>query len=113
MKAFHYSESEWEAADPANFTGKGRVQRAASVADGPKLKTYRVEFEPAARTNWHVHSGVQLLILLTTMALPWARLSSMASSERPKGSDPRTHKEMGVFAVAKRPSGQATKRAKL
>lgn len=64
MKIFESAGIPWEAADGANFVGRARVKRAdASDATGP-LKLFRVEFEASARTNWHAHSGPQLLLVV-------------------------------------------------
>ena len=30
----------------------------------PPINAYRVEFQPAARTAWHSHSGPQLLVII-------------------------------------------------
>ena len=54
----------WESADQANFTGSARIQRADQLDSEAALKVFRVEFQPGARTNWHVHTGVQLLLVL-------------------------------------------------
>lgn len=64
MNVYPHSEENWEAADPQHFSGSARVQRVASQQGSPRIKTYLVEFEPQARTHWHSHSGVQLLIVL-------------------------------------------------
>jgi quercetin dioxygenase-like cupin family protein len=48
--------------DPATFAGTGRVKRI-EAANHPALAVFRVEFEPGARTHWHAHSGVQLLLV--------------------------------------------------
>ena len=52
-------------ADPATFTGAARVTRMPGVAADPAVNAYRVEFEPRARTAWHLHSGLQLLVVLS------------------------------------------------
>jgi quercetin dioxygenase-like cupin family protein len=61
MKAIHDTEIDWEKTDPAHFTGEGRIKRVFAMHEYPLVKIYRVEFRPEARTNWHTHSGVQLL----------------------------------------------------
>lgn len=53
-----------EAADPNTFTGHARMTRMPGLSDAPAVKAFRVEFEPAARTHWHVHSGPQLLVII-------------------------------------------------
>lgn len=64
MQLARVTETEWQPLDPAHFTGSGRVQRAALPATEPPVKVYRVEFQAAARTHWHQHSGVQLLFVV-------------------------------------------------
>lgn len=64
MKVSHDADVEWEPFDPAHFTGNGRVKRVSATDQDPSVKVYRVEFEPEARTNWHSHSGVQLLYIV-------------------------------------------------
>lgn len=64
MNVYPHSDQTWEAADEDHFSGSARVQRVASQPGPPRIKTYLVEFQPAARTHWHAHSGVQLLIVL-------------------------------------------------
>ena len=64
MKAFRNSGLEWEPIDPSHFKGKGRVKRISVTYQKPVIKVFRVEFEPEARTNWHSHSGVQLLYIV-------------------------------------------------
>ena len=63
MRLFDDTTVQWEDADPNHFIGKARLKRITAVDGGPKLRVYRVEFEPRARTNWHEHSGVQLLYI--------------------------------------------------
>jgi 4-carboxymuconolactone decarboxylase len=43
--------------DPANFTGKAT---AAPMSD---LRVTRIQFEAGARTNWHSHSGGQVIVI--------------------------------------------------
>jgi len=52
------------AADAETFTGRARMTRMPGLSDAPAMQAFRVEFEPAARTHWHVHSGPQLLVVL-------------------------------------------------
>ena len=53
-----------EASDPNTFTGRARMTRMPGLSDAPAVKAFRVEFQPQARTHWHVHSGPQLLVVL-------------------------------------------------
>ena len=41
----------------SNFTGK------ATVVDSAEMRTSRIRFEAGARTNWHLHSTGQLLLI--------------------------------------------------
>ena len=49
--------------DPNNFVGTGRMAKLAGSADDHALKLYWVEFDPGSRTNWHTHSGTQILLV--------------------------------------------------
>ena len=64
MRLFRGSELRQEDADPAHFTGTARVTRTTGVSDEPGVTIYRVEFDPKARTDWHAHTGPQLLLIL-------------------------------------------------
>ena len=63
MKLFHAPDVAPETADPNNFRGRARVKRVASVEGGEPLMVYWVDFEAGGRTNWHSHSGAQLLLV--------------------------------------------------
>lgn len=65
MRIFKLAEHASEASDPNTFTGQARMTRMNGVSDDPAVNAYRVEFEAGARTAWHIHSGPQLLIVLT------------------------------------------------
>ena len=54
-----------EPADPKTFTGQAKVVRMSQLYDDPSIQAYRVEFNPCARTDWHTHSGPQLLVILS------------------------------------------------
>ncbi len=43
--------------NPANFTGKVTPQPAADI------RTSRNHFDPGARTNWHSHTGGQVILI--------------------------------------------------
>ena len=64
MKIFHGAQIPLEIADPNTFGGQAQVKRLASDDDGVPVAVYRVEFEAGGRTNWHVHSGAQWLLIL-------------------------------------------------
>ena len=65
MRLLHLADLRPARADPATFTGAARVTRMPDVADDPAVNAYRVAFEPRARTAWHLHSGLQLLVVLS------------------------------------------------
>ena len=53
-----------EGSDPKTFTGEATLVRLNGLADNPGINAYRVAFQPRARTDWHTHSGTQVLIIL-------------------------------------------------
>ena len=64
MKIFRGADAPRLLVDPKSFVGSGHVQKLADAPDGTPVVVYRVEFEPGARTNWHVHSGAQWLLIV-------------------------------------------------
>lgn len=64
MKIFRGADAPARPADPTSFVGLARTQRLASDREGASVHVYRVEFEAGARTNWHVHSGPQWLLIV-------------------------------------------------
>ncbi len=64
MEVFRTGRIDWEPADPAHFTGSARLRRVSWTTADPRARIFRVQFEPAARTNWHTHSGPQLLFVI-------------------------------------------------
>ena len=65
MQLARLRELASEASDPNTFTGHARMTRMPGLSEDPSIKAFRVEFEPAARTHWHIHSGPQLLVVLS------------------------------------------------
>lgn len=63
MDLFHPSESEVEPVEPAHFTGGGTLVRLPGICEAPPINAYRVRFDPGARTDWHRHTGPQLLFV--------------------------------------------------
>lgn len=63
MDVVHLPGREREALDPAHFTGEGTLVRMPAVCAEPPINAYRVSFEPGCRTDWHTHTGPQLLIV--------------------------------------------------
>ncbi len=64
MKVIAQDETPLETADPANFVGPATLRRLAGLVDDGSIKGFRVSFEPGGRTNWHRHTGVQLLLIV-------------------------------------------------
>jgi len=64
MKIFRSADAPFRPADTTSFVGLARTQRLASDREGASVHVYRVEFESGARTNWHVHSGPQWLLIV-------------------------------------------------
>ena len=61
MKVFSLGALESEPSDPNTFVGEARLTRMTAAADAPATNVYRVAFAARARTNWHAHTGPQLL----------------------------------------------------
>jgi quercetin dioxygenase-like cupin family protein len=64
MKIFQASNHLPGPADPRNFTGHASMARIDRLSDEPTVNMFRVTFEPSARTAWHTHTGVQLLLVI-------------------------------------------------
>ena len=64
MKTFRSMEAPLGAADPRTFSGSARTARVAADDAATPVHVYRVEFDSGARTNWHVHSGPQWLLIV-------------------------------------------------
>jgi quercetin dioxygenase-like cupin family protein len=64
MKLFQGDDHPSRPADAEHFTGAVRMAAVDGLSQQPPVNMYRVTFEPSARTAWHTHSGVQLLIIL-------------------------------------------------
>ena len=64
MRIRRLSEQTVEGSAPKTFTGEASLVRLSNLADNPAVNAYRVAFQPRARTDWHTHSGTQLLIIL-------------------------------------------------
>jgi len=48
---------------PEYFAGTVTLRKMAVGPDVAPNKIFRVEFAPGARTNWHTHTGVQILFV--------------------------------------------------
>jgi len=53
-----------EQADPVNFQGHATVRRVTSIVEDGSVRGFWVSFQPGARTHWHRHTGVQLLLIV-------------------------------------------------
>jgi quercetin dioxygenase-like cupin family protein len=49
---------------PDYFSGAVTLRTLAATGPPSNSKLLRVEFAPGARTHWHTHSGLQLLIVV-------------------------------------------------
>lgn len=64
MRVFDPAARPAEPVDPAHFTGDGTLVRMDGICERPAVNAYRVTFAPETRTDWHTHSGTQLLIVV-------------------------------------------------
>jgi quercetin dioxygenase-like cupin family protein len=64
MKLFHAPEHPQHPADTEHFTGPASVAQFDRLSEQPPVNMYRVTFQPSARTAWHAHTGVQLLLIV-------------------------------------------------
>ena len=64
MKIFPGLGSPSRPADARSFVGPARMKPLASDSEGAEVNVYRVEFESSSRTNWHIHSGPQWLLIV-------------------------------------------------
>jgi len=64
MRVFPAKNAPLRPADPRSFVGPAQTALAASDEEGAAVHIYRVEFGEGARTNWHVHSGPQWLLVI-------------------------------------------------
>ena len=64
MKLFHARDHQPHPADPEHFSGRASMARVDRLAEQPTVNMYRVAFQPSARTAWHAHSGLQLLLVI-------------------------------------------------
>jgi quercetin dioxygenase-like cupin family protein len=64
MQVFHGTDSPLQPVDSKSFVGRARAQRLAEAEAALPVVVYRVEFESGGRTNWHVHSGAQWLLIV-------------------------------------------------
>jgi quercetin dioxygenase-like cupin family protein len=63
MKIFRGGDAPFRAVDTHSFVGPAETKRLGSSDTGTPVHIYHVRFEPGGRTNWHVHSGPQWLLV--------------------------------------------------
>ena len=73
MKIFRALDTASRRADTNSFVGSARTKLLASDSEGAAVHVYRVEFESGSRTNWHIHSGPQWLLVVegAIRVQPW------------------------------------------
>jgi quercetin dioxygenase-like cupin family protein len=64
MRIVDRANVEAKPGNPDYFTGQVTLRTMASTDPPTNVKMFRVEFTAGARTNWHTHSGVQVLTVL-------------------------------------------------
>jgi quercetin dioxygenase-like cupin family protein len=64
LKFFHAADHSPRPADVEHFTGAATMARIDGVCEQPLVNAYRVTFQASARTAWHAHTGVQVLLIL-------------------------------------------------
>jgi len=64
LQVFRHQDAPLRPADTKSFVGPARTTLLASSDEGTPVHDYRVAFEDQARTNWHVHSGPQWLLVI-------------------------------------------------
>lgn len=61
---FRHRDSPLRPADSKSFVGPAQTTLVAASDEGTPVHVYRVVFNDGARTNWHVHSGPQWLLVI-------------------------------------------------
>ena len=63
MKLFQSDKIDYAPADREHFSGEASVARILQTDDAQPVRVYRVRFQAGGRTDWHCHTGVQLLFV--------------------------------------------------
>jgi quercetin dioxygenase-like cupin family protein len=63
MKIFRGDASPFRPVDSASFVGPAQTKLLASDEATTPVHVYHVQFDSGARTNWHIHSGPQWLLV--------------------------------------------------
>ncbi len=69
MNIFRTSQIQQEEVDSTHFSGRAQLKRMSGVTASPSINVYWVDFASQARTDWHVHSGQQILFVVTGRCL--------------------------------------------
>ena len=64
MEIFRGGDVPSRIADAHTFVGTALIKKLATAEHGVPIVVYRVEFSDGGRTNWHVHSGAQWLLMV-------------------------------------------------
>lgn len=64
MELLRHTGRPSEPADETHFTGLATLQRFLAEDPSAAGRVYRVAFATGARTHWHTHDGVQLLLIV-------------------------------------------------
>jgi quercetin dioxygenase-like cupin family protein len=63
MRIVDRANVEAKPGSPDYFTGQVTLRTMAATDPPTNVKMFRVEFAAGARTSWHVHRGVQVLVV--------------------------------------------------
>lgn len=64
MRIFRGDQIPWQPADSRTFTRVADTKRLAEDSVGTPVGVYHVRFREGGRTNWHIHSGPQWLLIV-------------------------------------------------
>jgi quercetin dioxygenase-like cupin family protein len=63
MKLLKDEKSDLRPVAQEHFAGKASVALVMESDEGIGVRVYRVSFQAGSRTNWHFHTGVQMLLV--------------------------------------------------
>ena len=64
FKVVSESDVQLSSADPAKFTGDVAQAEVLPAVRPEGLRGHRFSYRPGARSNWHVHTGEQALVVV-------------------------------------------------
>lgn len=64
MEVLRHAERPTEPADERHFEGEAELTRFLPEDRSAPGRVYRVSFTAGARTHWHTHNGVQLIVVV-------------------------------------------------